>query len=419
MVIMKKFLIILFALAIFSNGKLFSQGGSNYSLWGIGDIHTNSSSFYEGLGGTNIAFPAANAVNTTNPAMWSKVSKTRLVAGYRFNQNYIRNENNSLLQNNGQIDGVHMIFSVDTTIGLSLGLSLYPYSSVNYLVKQTQEFVVDNIDLKTSAEYQGSGGLTRALLGGSIRIFDQLSIGAYGFANFGYTKSNTNITTFGLQSYPAGSEGYDYYTGSGFNIGLLITPINNLNIGAFYEGYSDIETECDITYFNYSDPIYRNVVPDTTVIGSTGNIAMPDAFGIGASYMTGKFIFGADASFQDFSKFDYRSGPSTKFVNSSKYSFGISRVGNKAYYAPYMDKITYNMGLGYKDLYYQVAGQNISETYFSVGFAFPIVGNAVIDAAMTFGTRGTTSAGLVQEYFGRLMIDISLGETWFVPFRRE
>jgi hypothetical protein len=399
--------------------QIFAQGGSNYSLWGIGDIYSNSSAYYEGLGTTLIAFPSENSINTTNPALWSKVSKTRLVAGYRFNQNYVKSDNNHLFQNNGQLDGVHMLFSVDTSLGISVGLAIHPYTSVNYLVSKEQEFIIDGNELETVTQYQGSGGITRALLGGSVKIIDEIAIGAFGFANFGFTNSYTEITAFGLQSYAASSEGYEYYSGSGFNIGLLITPIENLNIGAFYEGSSDIETECDITYYNYSDPIYKDVVPDTTIIGSSGSIAMPNSYGFGASYRTGKFIFGADASFQDFSNFEYRSGPSTKFVNSGKYSLGISRIGNRAYYAPYLDKITYNFGLGHKKLYYQVAGQDISETYFSVGFSFPIVGNALIDAGITFGSRGTTTAGLVQEYFGRLMIDISLGETWFVPFRRE
>jgi len=414
----RSFIIILFLIVALS-GKLLSQGGSNYSLWGIGDIYSNSSAFYEGLAGTSIAFPSENSVNTTNPALWSIVNETRLVAGYRFNQNYVVNDNNNLLQNNGKLNGIHMLFSVDTSMGLSIGLAIYPYSSVNYMVSNTQEFEVDGNEIKTIAEYQGSGGITRALFGGSIKLFNELSVGAYGFANFGYSQTNTEVVAYGLYSYPASSEGYDYYSGSGFNIGLNFTPFKDFNIGAFYEGYSDIETECDITYLNYSDPIYGNVVPDTTIHGSTGSFIMPDGYGLGASYKTGKFIIGADATFQDFSKLDYRSGPSTKFVNSGRYSIGVSRIGNKAYYAPYLDKITYNFGIGYKNLYYQIAGQDISETYLSVGLELPIVGNALIGTGLTFGSRGTTNAGLVQEYFGRLMIDITLGETWFVPFRRE
>jgi hypothetical protein len=414
----RTYIIILIALGTFT-GELFSQGGSNYSIWGIGDIYSNSSAYYEGLAGTSIAFPSENSINTTNPALWSEVHETRIVAGYRFNQNYVVNEDNHLLQNNGKLDGIHMLFSVDTSMGLSLGLAIFPYSSVNYIVASTQEFEVDGKEVKTISEYQGSGGITRALVGGSIRVLDELTIGAYGFANFGYSQTNTEVVAYGLYSYPASSEGYEYYTGSGFNIGLIVSPLKDLRIGAYYEGYSDIETECDITYLNYSDPLYGNVVPDTTIHGSAGSFIMPDVYGIGASYATGKFIIGADAAFHDFSNFNYRSGPSTKFDNSARYSIGVSRIGNKAYYAPYADKVTYNFGIGYKDLYYQIAGENISETYLSIGFEFPIVGNALINSSLTFGSRGTTNAGLVQEYFGRLMIDISLGETWFVPFRRE
>lgn len=409
-------------IAIFISGlsvNLFAQGGSNYSVYGIGDIFTTSSAFHDGLAGTSIAFPAANTVNVNNPALWSYVTKTRLVAGYRFHQNYIKNENNHLLQNNGQLDGVHMLFSIDTSMGLSIGIGILPYTSVNYLIRNNQQFILEDQELEAIIQYQGSGGLTKGFIGGSIEPIDGFSLGLLGFATFGNIQSNTYITAFGLQSYPASSEGYNYYSGGGFNIGAIATPVNGLKIGAFYENYSELEAECEITYFNYSDPLYGNIIPDTTLSGSTKKIVMPGKFGIGGSYETGKFIIGADAAFQDFSSFDYNGGPETDFANSSRYSIGLSRIGNDAYYAPYLDKITYNFGLGYKKLYYEINGQNIDEMFLSVGFEFPIVGNAVLDAALTFGSRGTTNAGLVQEYFGRLMIDISLGETWFVPFRRE
>ena len=417
---MYKYLIVnILLLLFFSSGIAFPQGGSNYSLWGIGDIYNNSSAFYEALGGTSIAFPSENTLNTRNPALWSQVTKTRLITGYRFNQNYIVSDESNLYQNNGKLDGVHMLFSVDTSMGLSLGLAVIPYSSVNYLVRKTQENIIDGNEVNYFTEYQGSGGITKALIGGSIKLFDKLAVGGYGFANFGFTKNNTITSSFGAMSYPSSTQGYDYYNGSGFNIGLLVTPIHNLSIGIFYEKYSDIKTNCEVTYSVYSDPLYGGIVNDTTLVGDKYSIAMPDAFGIGASYKMGKFIVGADAHFQDFSSFDYNGGTNAEFVNSGKYSIGVSRIGNRAYYAPYLDKVTYNFGLGYKQLYYQIAGQDITESYFSLGFEFPIVGSAVIDAAMSIGTRGTTSAGLVQEYFGRLMIDINLGETWFVPFRRE
>ncbi|MFM2134525.1 MAG: hypothetical protein RL156_1806, partial [Bacteroidota bacterium] len=38
---------------------------------------------------------------------------------------------------------------------------------------------------------------------------------------------------------------------------------------------------------------------------------------------------------------------------------------------------------------------------------------------LVLGARGSTNNGGVQEMFARLSVTISVGEVWFVPFRRE
>lgn len=50
---------------------------------------------------------------------------------------------------------------------------------------------------------------------------------------------------------------------------------------------------------------------------------------------------------------------------------------------------------------------------------FPLKNTAFIDASLTFGARGKADGILVKEYFGKLNIDISIGETWFKPYKRE
>jgi hypothetical protein len=42
----------------------------------------------------------------------------------------------------------------------------------------------------------------------------------------------------------------------------------------------------------------------------------------------------------------------------------------------------------------------------------------MIDASFILGQRGTTDFGLINEYFGRLLINLSIGDTWFKPIRK-
>jgi hypothetical protein len=49
----------------------------------------------------------------------------------------------------------------------------------------------------------------------------------------------------------------------------------------------------------------------------------------------------------------------------------------------------------------------------------PFADNGLLDVALVFAKRGSTNNGLVGEYYGKLIVDISIGEYWFIPFKRE
>jgi hypothetical protein len=58
----------------------------------------------------------------------------------------------------------------------------------------------------------------------------------------------------------------------------------------------------------------------------------------------------------------------------------------------------------------------LNEYAASIGLQIPFGGAAMIDAALIAGVRGN---GLpVREEFLRLSLTLSVGEVWFIPFRR-
>ena len=97
---MKKTIIVI--LFILTNAALFSQGGSNYSIFGVGELNYVNGAKYDALGGTSVAFPHATGINLSNPAMWSENEDTRIQLGYKFNQSLVSNQNQDLYQNNNQ-----------------------------------------------------------------------------------------------------------------------------------------------------------------------------------------------------------------------------------------------------------------------------------------------------------------------------
>ena len=393
---------------------LFAQGGSNYSALGIGQINFNGNAAYQGLNGVSIAFPDQDAINPNNPALWTKATKTRLLTGYTFNQHLNENSEHTLFQNNGSISGLSALFSIDTGRGISASLGFVPYSRVKYYFSTPVNVEVDGETVEGSAFYQGSGGLNNAYIGTAFRVMDDLSVGISALYTFGSIQKLNSVEMIGdVSTFNTYVHRNDFFTGVGYQAGLYYEGIKNWGFGVYLEDHGTLDLDRDISYFTI------NPREGDTVVTSDDSYAMPFSFGLGTSYKTGKFIFGADFSMHNFSNLEYNKNSYTQFRDAMQFAVAMNSIGNDDYYAPLLDKISYKAGLAYKQQYFSVYGEDIDELSASIGFKIPLGDAGIIDAAVVFGKKGTTANSLVNEYFGRLAVDISIGETWFKPFRRR
>lgn len=162
----------------------YSQGGANYTIFGIGELNTSGNAAFEGLAGTSIAFPDENAINFRNPAMWSTVSSTRINVGYRFNQSLAYSDLVNSFQNYGALTGMSTLFMIDTSLGLAASLGIMPYSNINYLIATPIEETINDIYLKGRTIYQGKGGISMIYFGGATNITEYASVGASIFFYF-------------------------------------------------------------------------------------------------------------------------------------------------------------------------------------------------------------------------------------------
>lgn len=404
-------LILLFLLFLIISQKIYSQGGSNFSIYGIGDIMHNSSAVYDALGGCAIAVPKENSINLVNPALWGFLTQTRIRAGYRFNQNLVQTENAHLWQNNGKVDGIAYALAIDTSKGASIVFGFNTFSTVNYYISKRVEVVIDDYVLHGNNYYQGSGGISQGYLGFSFRPVPFLYLGGSVVTNFGTINTYNRTLVWGNYASSAITEKNDYFTGLGFRTGILAVPVNNLYLGLFYERNNKANVK------NYTQYIYELTL-DTTFESET-KVNLPNSFGIGFSYKIGRTQLTSEYSVRDFSSMEYNLGPRTKLGKESRIAFGLSYIGSKSTFTTYANRITYNLGGYYKELYPRIDGTSINEYAFSFGFEFPIVGSAMFNAGFVFGARVPKINTLPTEYFGRMILEITLGETWFVPFRRE
>jgi hypothetical protein len=408
---MKRFCLFSLAILVGLNFKLFSQGGSNFSIFGIGDIMHNSSAVYDALGSSAVAVPKENSINLVNPALWGFLTQTRIRAGYRFNQNYVESGNAHLWQNNGKVDGISYGLAIDTSVGASIVFGFNTYSTVNYYISKRIEIFLDDYYLQGNNVYQGSGGISQGFLGASYRPLKQLYLGGAIVTNFGTINYYNRTLVWGNYASSAITEKNDYFIGLGFRGGLVVNPLSKGYIGFFYEANNRANLKSQTQY------VYELTL-DTTFVNET-KVDMPSSFGLGFSYTIGRTLFTTEYTQRNFTQMNYNLGPRTSLGKEEKLAFGVSYLGSKSIFTSYSDRVTYNFGGYYKQLYPKVDGAFIKEYAFSFGFEFPIVGSAMFNAGFVFGARLPELSSLPKEYFGRMILEITLGEAWFVPFRRE
>ncbi|MFM8456260.1 MAG: hypothetical protein ACKOAK_05790 [Ignavibacteria bacterium] len=388
------------------------QGGSNYSIFGIGDIRQSIGAYYDGLGGTQYAVPSFHAVNIANPAMWSESKLTRLQIGFRFTQTAIEQQDLSASQNFGKLDGIAATFQVDTAMGISISGGIYPFSVVQYSVLTPVQAGISGLtDLSGGALNYGRGGVSAAFIGSSWKPIQGISVGFAALRLFGNI-SRVIQTELYTQPFISVNQRTDRFFGSGFKLGIAANPVKGLTVGVGASIYSDLEYDSD---FRQSTLNTGGVAYDT-VFMQKGISSLPMQLGFGLSYISGRWMVASDLEMQDLSAISYSQGKSL-FRSGRRISIGFSRLRSYQLGTDYIDKVQFNVGAGWNQLYYSVNGIDIDEYYGSFGMQLPIAGSAMIDLALQGGMRGNTE--LVRELFLRCGFSVSAGEVWFKPFIRE
>lgn len=393
---------------------LHSQGGSNYSVFGLGDTRQTLGSAFDGLGGVMYAVPSDYVINSANPATWSLVKSTRIQTGYRFNQSFTTQGDLKTGQNNGKLDGAAALFALDTGLAISATIGVFPSSSVNYLFTRDEAIKLpDGTTVNGRTQYQGVGGMVTAYLGGSTRISGELYGGLSALIHFGRITDTVQTTLTSEESFASLNIRSDRLSGIGLRGGLMWQPVQNLWVGGSITVNSTLNYNRSIRYLT----LFGNSASSDTIFPSTGTSAMPFILGAGASYISGRFLFTGDLELQNSSDATYRITSGGNYANGTRVGVGISRMGTKATGASYFDKVGVNIGAGLRSLTMAFGGNQVNEVYGSFGLQMPFGGAAMVDISVMAGVRSAT--GFVSENFFRVGAAISVGETWFIPFRTQ
>jgi len=162
-----------------------------FSQYGIGEMQTMTQVNDKGLGGTFYTQTDPNRYNFANPATYSNISYFSFEVGGTGDFYHHSDGQTNFTNVDPGVDYVSFAFPIDTAKRWGFSAGIMPYAKIGY-----QFQTVSTQDGINSLLYNtGTGGLNRAYLGSSIRLFHNFYIGANASFIFG-SEQNTLTQTF-------------------------------------------------------------------------------------------------------------------------------------------------------------------------------------------------------------------------------
>lgn len=424
--------IILFALVISINVVSFGQSSINspYTRYGIGEIDRNGFNHSKAMGGISTGLRKSNQINYMNPAALSAQDTMSFIfdIGIKGFTNNLQSKNNSLTYKNVTFDHIAISFPVKRWWYASIGIT--PYSKVGYNVQQyTTHPYFDTV--RTYYDNVGNGGLNQLYVGNSFKIGTNFSVGFNYNYIFGtierYNQTYLDIlgsyTTVNYDKYTLKKSTFDFgvqYHTDLFNDYFLVlgaTFSNKIMFSAEQESVefgADNFRLSDISVIDYVD-ITNSLDTLSTSNNNNYKIEIPARYSIGFSTgIKDKLIIGFDYSHQDWSDIESFSEIDSYTLGQS-FNMGLEYVPNKFALRNYLKHISYRAGFFYDKSYIKINNKQINNYGITFGLGLPIVNAKTrINLSYTYGSRGTTTNGLVEENYSLIGVNLTLYDFWFI-----
>lgn len=397
-----KFFYILTVLLVFMAGQVSAReslfGISNKSLGLVEHPYASSGKArsYE------VAHTDSMQLNYRNFAAWTDIAYTifSVKAGYAgaFGENSVKSTYNDYANFRGGI----LAFPIQKK-QMVLGLGVLPYTSIDQRIQE--EFTTSDGEIEVFQNLIMRGGLSRAMLNFSVRLFSGYQFGlgyeyTFGKITENLVKELTENTTSRLFI------NYDYrYTGNGIVLSTLAQPIKDLKVGAVFRPSVKMNTKRVAE--SASDAVNEQV---------EGEMTLPAEFSFGFEYsFNPSYIAGMDLLYQDW-KDGFKRNGSKESGQELLYrvGMGIERKPSERLFVSLTEQMSYRLGMFYGQLHYQKENEPVNEYGISMGFSLPIQRfRSGIDLSAIIGKRGSLSKNGLEETFVSFDITINASEIWF------
>ncbi|MGH2574319.1 MAG: OmpP1/FadL family transporter [Ignavibacteria bacterium] len=410
--------IIFFTASISNNAysQIDKNGGSIYSIFGLGDLNYSSSVRTDAMGVLGLSL-YGNYTNSLNPAAWIRIPGTRFSTKFNFVNIKESDGTNNATRNYGNFEGFNLSIPLNQNNGWIFDMGINHFSIVNYDIKFDGTSGSENF----TQIYSGNGGISRIGFGFSYLIFRHFGIGLQVNYTFGNITKSTTIDFVNPDLYDTRNRISNSLSGFYFNTGLIFHGLgkllksksfDELNIGVFFSTPGKFnsslsgrfETSAQTDSLNFKD----------------GKIDIPWSAGFGISNLFFKKItVAADVFFQNWDNFKSYGVHPSEIKNNLRIGLGAEYIYSKKLDASFFESIAYRLGASYTSDYLRLKDKSINSYGVHAGLSLPISRLNSVDLSFNYSTRGTTSDGLIKDDVFKIGASINIGELWFLKPKEE
>ena len=428
---------------------------SPYSMYGPGELLTPGNVQMRSMGGIGIGLRALGQINTQNPASASVLPRKSFLLDFGFDGTHYRNSQPKYNSTGAYLStaktayntvNIHNIaLSFPLAKGLGTIISVAPYSSVGYKLKNTDEQEDNWADIgRVQYLHEGEGDITEVKLAIGWAPWKRLSIGVaakyyWGNISRSYTTAFTNVIT-GSGSY-ASTVGRDRYVVNNFKmqVGLQWNIFQNdnrmLTLGATYDLGGKLNPKRDSYVYNDNVVNTINPYPIRDRIEAV-ELRVPHQVGVGLYYVDRSIACGVDYVYAAWgsSNEGYTEDISNRmdvvaYTNTHTIKAGIELTPRRTDVRNYLNRMSYRLGARVGNYYQTFAGERVNQLAITAGIGLPVKiwGASSINIGFEYGRSSSPGTldmagqkvGLVTQNYYKVAVGINIfsadiSDYWFV-----
>lgn len=411
---MIKKIVLLITILLANFGFAQENTASPYSFYGIGSARFKGTNDFVNMGGISV-YSDSTHINVLNPASYSNQLITSFQLGMTSSFYNLNTASASEKAKKTTFDYLVMGFPVSKKVGVSLGL--LPQSAVGYrLISDTR---AEDGFVK---QYKGKGGVNKVFFGAGYQITPKFSIGMDFQYLFGILNTQSDVLN---QNIIYGSREVNESTVSGLAVNAGLNFKTKFNNKLNFMSSLTYAPEAKLNSINtrnvslISALVNGSIVTasaDTEVNVADTKLIVPSKLAIGAGLGNRKWFLGGDVAFSgsgnQVNRFENYSNVS--YENAVKVAIGGFFIPKFDSFNNYFQRITYRGGFKFENTGLVINNTAIKDKSVTLGFGLPISGTfSSMNLGVEYGSRGTTSNGLIKENYFSINIGLLFNDKWF------